>query len=185
MKVRREGVGTSHEVDHVRRAVHWLERADAKEEVGLKPDNTYLLVKRTQEFNQRRPRIQVAAIRSEMDARERDFFETCRRNAVHFLQNSFDRHTDRFTSRRRDDAVGTRLRTSGLHPQRERGSSCDTRLNHGAAAAPAITESLERSKGPAEAGHHVRSRSAPVCRRLERRAGRLEATATSSGRRVA
>src|SRR5262245_59029440 len=81
-----------------------------------------------------------------MYAGEGNFPEARGDNALDLPQHSLQRQTDRHPSRRRNDAVGTRLGTSGLNAQGERCSSSHPGLNHRAATAVAIAESFGRRK---------------------------------------
>ena len=71
MKVwRHPSAAAGDEIDDLRRAVHRLERADPECDVEIGGEE------RPQQLDQRRVRVQIAAVRTEMDAGEGDLLET-------------------------------------------------------------------------------------------------------------
>ena len=83
-------------------------------------------------------------------------------------QHVLERHAARPPARRRNDAVGARLGAAGLHAQRERGATGDTRLDRGAAAAVAVAEALGGRREGRDARSRARLESAAACRRSAR-----------------
>ena len=90
-------------------------------------------------------RRQIAAVRTEMHAGQRDLLEPGRGDALDFAQRR--RRSARCAARPR--VVGMMQyehgsRAAGLHAQRERGAAGDARLDRRAAAALAVAEPLGR-----------------------------------------
>ena len=124
------------EIDDLARAVHRLERADAEQDAA-RPEVGRYDVERLQQLDERRRRRQVAAVRAEVNAGQRDLLETGRRDRGRPAPSTSSSGTLRGASaRRRDDAVGARLGAAGLHAQRERRAAGDARLDRGAARCP-------------------------------------------------
>jgi len=68
MKMRRETIGPRHEIDELGRAVHRLERADAKQDAHFRQG--------VQQLDERGSRREVATIGAKVHARDGDFLET-------------------------------------------------------------------------------------------------------------
>src|SRR5262249_39650011 len=100
------------------------------------------IVKGAEQLDQRRLRIEVAAVRAEMHTGDRDLLEPRGGDARDFVLNGSDRDAAGRASRRRDDAVGARLCTAGLDAKSEGGAPGDARFDGRAAAAVTIAESL-------------------------------------------
>src|SRR5262245_8530784 len=82
VKVRSESVAASNDdVEHLRRAVHRLERADSKHQIGIDAGE------HAEQVNQAQRRRQVATVRSEMDAREDDLFEARGSGSCHLAHD--------------------------------------------------------------------------------------------------
>jgi hypothetical protein len=143
----RKTIVLCHQIDHLGRAVHRLERADAKAHHRAAHEGP-------QQLDERRSRVQIPTVRSEMDAGKRDLLETRIDNAVDFGEHPAHRHASGLTSRRRDDAVGARLGTASLHAECERRAARHARLDRRATASVAIAEALGR--GEAELGGQSR-----------------------------
>ena len=101
-----------------------------------------LRVERAQQLDSDDGGVEVAAVRAEVHAGQRDLLEAGRRDALDLAQHVVERHASRPPARRRDDAVGARLGAAGLHAQRERRAAGDARLDRRAAAAVAVAEPL-------------------------------------------
>ena len=153
---------------------------------GLKPTR-YAAVERSQQIDQRRPAVEVAAVRAQVDAGQRDFLEAGGGHALDFAQHIVERHAARRASRRRDDAVRARLGAAGLHAQRERGAAGDAGLDRARRSCRrrrrSVSAVVERSRRSAPRGRgagHSRGLSSfgTTCTTFG-------SAATSSGRRVA
>ena len=106
-----------HDVEQSVGHVHRLDRTQSDVHITLEPGDGH------GEVGQRRWRIQVAAVRSEMNAGDPDLGEAG-------VGGTFDRRkdgvggvTDGPAARRRHDAVATVLVTAGLHAERVRRSA--------------------------------------------------------------
>src|SRR5437762_12828757 len=95
-----------------------------------------------QELGQRRWRRQIAAVRAEMDAGQRDLLEPRRGDAFDLAEHRVNRHAPWHAAGRRDDAVRTRLAAAGLDSQRERRAAGHARLDGGAAGAVAVRKPI-------------------------------------------
>ncbi len=155
--MRREAVVARHAIDDVRRAVHRFERADPEANNGparVDRDSPTVRfaarqrrrivpgIQRSQQLVQRRRRLQIPPVRSEVHAGQRDLLEAGAGDPVDLRHDSARRHAPGGASRCRDDAVGAWLRTAGLHPQRERGTAGDPGLDRRSAAAVTVAEPL-------------------------------------------
>src|SRR5439155_8682030 len=128
--------------------VHRFERADAKESrrigaPGWAP-RAVTIVEAAEQIDQADRRDQVASVRSEMHARQRDFFETGGDDAIDLRLDGLDTEAARAAARGWDDAVGARFGAAGLDAQRERSAAGDPRSNARAAAPIAIAKPLGR-----------------------------------------
>ena len=175
MKVRREAVGRGDQIDDLARAVHRLERADAEAAITARLNGRARDRRRaraaarsaTTRGSRSRPYeprwTPVSAISLKPAAVTRS---TSRSDLV-------ERHASRRPSRRRDDAVGTRLGAAGLHAQRERRAAGDARLDRRAARAvtiaeprrPPRTRSALRSRRSRRSPDVAGAESAAACRR--------------------
>ena len=130
MKVRRDAAAAGgDDVDDVGRAIHRLERADSERHVDRRQGQ------RPHERQERTRRLQIAPVRTELDAGDRDFLEARRRDPLDFAKNLLNGHTSAGASRRRDNAVTAVLVAAGLHPQRE-GRPARNARRDGRAACP-------------------------------------------------
>ena len=134
MKMGREPRAGGHQLDHLRRAVHRLERAHPHQEVGRVGGE------RPQQRGERRRRSQVAAVGTEVDAGQLQLAVPRRDRLVHLVEHPRQRRAPAAPARRRDDAVGARLVAAGLHPQRAGGPASLAGPDRGAAGAVPGTE---------------------------------------------
>ena len=98
MKMRRETGRRRDQIDDLGRAVHRLERADAKQQLRQLTGSSASQQVRPAKTRRR----QIAAVRAEMHARERDFLEAGRRDPI-----------DLADARRRLARCAARLASSG------------------------------------------------------------------------
>src|SRR5690349_17619860 len=137
MKVGRKRAARRDSIDDGFRAVHRLERTDAKKRVGVSAE-------KIEQRGERRARRQVPSVGSEVHAGERDLLEAGRRDSANLLENLSRWQALRGPAGRRNDAVRTGLRAAGLYAQRERRPPGNARLDRRAAAAVAPAEAVGR-----------------------------------------
>src|SRR4051794_24009416 len=131
MKMRRERIWAHHERHDAGGAIHRLERADPKPhrptQAGVE------VVERAQQIEERYRLRQVAPVRSEVNAGNRDLFEARGRDTIELRDDVWNRYAPRFAAGRGDDAVGARLRAACLYAQGERRSAGHARRERVAA----------------------------------------------------
>ena len=103
----------------VGRAVHRLERADAKQHVVLP------VAERRDERRERRAIVEIAAVRPEVHAGDRDFLVAGGNGAANVVEDSRQWTGASAPRVSRDDAVAARFVAAGLHAQRERRAAGD------------------------------------------------------------
>ena len=87
---------------------------------------------------------EIAPVRAEVHAGERDFLEARRGDPLDFADDRVDRQAAPCAARGRDDAVGAALLAAGLHAQREGGPAGKPGRDRRAARPVAAAESLRR-----------------------------------------
>ena len=134
VKVRREAARRRNEIHDLARAVHRLERRNAEDDaLGVRRGAPFM--KTAQQIDERGARLEIASVRSEVDAGQRDFLEARRHRAVDVAQHLVRRGAPRRAARRRDDAIRARLGAAGLDAQRVSGAAGDARHDRRAARA--------------------------------------------------
>ena len=115
------------QLDDRRRAVHRLERAHAEKHVIVNVGQG------REKLEKARGRRQIAAIRAEVHAGNRDLPEPGRDGPLDLVEDACQRRAPPAAARRRDDAVAARLVAAGLNAQRPRRAPGDARCERRAA----------------------------------------------------
>src|SRR5262245_15289711 len=144
MEMRREPTRICHETDDFRNAIHRFERADPKERVRTARVLRMRTIESSQQLEQRRCRVQIRSIRSEVHSAQHDFFESSGHDSIDRCENLMELHTPRSPPGRRDDAIAARLRAPCLNGQGKSSATGNPRLDERPTTSLPVTEAKRR-----------------------------------------